>query len=465
MSCKRVTDFAKVVGTGRIKMKEELVEMIRAREARIAVIGLGHVGLTTAAVFADAGFQVIGTDLKQQVIKAVSSGKCCIKELGLNELVGKVVRQGRLEATTNTLQAVREANIVIVCVQTPITQDKEPSLTYLRKACETVRQELSKRKLIVVQSTMPPGTTKNVVVRILEEGSGLKCGKDFWLANCPERIVSGKAIQEFIENVRIVGGYNSESAEIAVELFKTVTKGDILTADCTSAEAAKLAENAFRDVNIAFANELALICEQINIDVIEAIKLANTHPRVTIHKPGCGVGGPCLPKDPYLLLHSVKEKHFKSKVIQPSRELNDYMSRHTVELVVEALRKLGKDVNESKVAVLGTAYKGEVDETRNSPAERIVCELMDLGAEVVVYDPFCEESFGARKAKDVSEAVKVADCTVIVTDHKMFRELKLEKIRALMNTNSALVDGRRIVDPVEAKKQGFAYYGIGRGVE
>ena len=439
--------------------------MIRTREAQIAVIGLGHVGLTTAAVFADAGFQVTGTDLKQEVIRAVSSGKSCIKELRLDELVGSVVRQGRLKATTNTLQAVREADIVIICVQTPITQDKEPSLTYLGKACETVAEELSKRKLIVVQSTMPPGTTKNLVARILEEGSGLKCGKDFWLANCPERTVSGKAIQEFIENVRIVGGYNSESAEIAVELFKAVTKGDILTTDCTSAEVAKLAENAFRDVNIAFANELALICEQIDIDAIEAIKLANTHPRVTIHKPGCGVGGPCLPKDPYLLLHPVKEKSFKSRVIQPSRELNDYMPGRTVELVVEALRKLGKDVNESKVAVLGIAYKGEVDETRNSPAERIVRELMDLGADIIVYDPYCEESFGARKAKDVDEVVRGADCMVIVTDHKMFRELELEKIRTLMNANSALIDGRRIVDPVEAKKQGFVYYGIGHGVE
>ena len=446
-------------------MKEELVEMIRAREAQIAVIGLGHVGLTTAAVFADAGFQVTGTDLKQEVIRAVSSGKSCIKELRLDELVGNVVRQGRLKATTNTLQAVREADIVIICVQTPITQDKEPSLTYLGKACETVAEDLSEGKLIVVQSTVPPRTMKNLVARILEEGSGLKCGEDFWLANCPERIVSGKAIQEFIENVRIVGGYNSESAEIAVELFKAVTKGDILTTDCTSAEVAKLAENAFRDVNVAFANELALICEQIDIDAMEVIKLANTHPRVNIHKPGCGVGGPCLPKDPYLLLHPVKERDFKSRVIEPSRELNDYMSKHAVELVVKALKKLGKDASESKVTVLGVAYKGEVDETRNSPAEGIVHELMGLGAEVVVYDPYCEESFGAGRAKDVDEAVRGADCVVIATDHKMFGELELEKIRALMNEKPAIIDGRRVVNPSEANRQRFTYFGIGYGVE
>ncbi len=317
----------------------------------------------------------------------------------------------------------------------------------------------------MVQSTVTPGTTKNFVARVLEKGSGLKCGEDFWLANCPERITPGKVVQEFVENVRVVGGYNSESVVVTVELFKTVTKGEILSTDCTSAEVAKLAENTFRDVNIAFANELALICEQIGLDAMEVIRLANTHPNVSVHKPGCGVGGPCLPKDPYLLLHPVKEKGFESRVIEPCRELNDYMSNHAGELVIEALKKVGKDVSHSKVAVLGAAYKGEVDETKNSPSERIVCELMGLGAEVVVYDPYCEESFGAGKAKDVNDVVRDADCIVIATDHKMFRELKLGRIKALMNEKPALIDGRRIVDPIEAKKQGFMYGGIGYGAK
>lgn len=445
-------------------MREDLVEMIRAKKARIAVIGLGHVGLPAAVVFADAGFQVTGVDLKQEVVEAVSSGKSHIGELGLEELVIKVLRQGRLKVTTNTREAAREANIVMLCVQTPITEGKRPSLTYLGKACEAVADGLLRGKLVVVQSTVPPGTTKNLVVKILEEGSGLKCGEDFWQAYCPERITPGKAIQEFVENVRIVGGYNSESVEIAVELFGTVTKGEIVTTDCTSAEVAKVAENAFRDVNIAFANELALVCEQTTSDVMEVIKLANTHPRVDIHRPGCGVGGPCLPKDPYLLLHPVRDKSFKSRVIETSRELNDFMSGHTVELVVQGLRKAGKDAGGSRVAVLGIAYKGEVDEARNSPAEGIVRELMGLGADVVAYDPYCGESFGAERAEDLDGAVEGADCVVIATDHKVFMDLKLGWIRVLMSEKPVLVDGRRVADPIEAERQGFVYYGIGRGV-
>ena len=445
-------------------MKEELIGMIRTREANVAVIGLGRVGLLTAAVFADAGFKVKGVDLKKEVVETVSSGKSHIKEPGLNELVEKVVREGRLNATTDALLAVRKAEVTIICVQTPITKNKQPNNTYLKKASKDVAKALSKGKLMVVQSTVPPGTTR-LVAETLEEESGLKCGRDFWLVHCPERIAPGKALREFVETTRIVGGYDQDSVEIAVELFKTVTKGEIVTTDCTSAEIAKLSENAFRDVNVAFANELALICEQTGVDVMEVMKLANTHPRVNIHMPGCGVGGPCLPKDPYLLLHSVKEKNFRSKVMKPSRELNDYMPRHMVELVLKALKKAEKDVRNSKIAVLGTAYKADVDDATNSPAKRIVHELMNLGAEVVVYDPYCEESFGAEKGKDLTEAIKMADCVVIATDHKAFKQLKLEKIKSLTKKNSAIVDGRRIIEPEEAKRSGLIYFGIGYGLK
>ena len=440
---------------------KKLVDKIRKKRARLAVIGLGHVGLTIATLFANAGFQVQGADIKREIVEMISSGKSHIQEPRLNDLIGEAIKNGRLQATNNTVQAMKEADIGIVCVQTPLTDNREPNRTFLQKACEAIAQGLSKGKLVVIESTVSPGTTMSLVTSMLEKGSGLKCGEDFWLAHCPERIAIGNAVQDFVENVRIVGGYDPESTEVAVELFRTVTKGEILTTDCTSAEIAKVAENTFRDMNIAFANELALICEQLGADVMEVIRLSNTHPRVNIHKPGCGVGGPCLTKDPYLLLHPVTEKGFRSKLIAPSRELNNYMSEHTVGLLVKALRKAGKAVKTSKIAVLGVAYKGEVDDARNSPAERIVRQLMKLGAEIVVYDPYCEESFGTKKAVDIMGAVKRADCIMIVTDHKMFKELKLEKIKALMNENPVIVDGRRIVNPVKAETQGFIYVGIG----
>lgn len=440
-----------------------LIEKIRRREARIAIMGLGHLGLTTATIFAEAGFSVVGVDVKADVVKNVSCGKNYLGERGLDDLLKKVVGKGKLEATIDAIEAVRKADIDIICVQTPVSEGKKPNLTYIKDACNTVAQGFSRGNLVVVGSTVPPGTTRGVVARILEEG-GLKCGRDFWLAHCPERITVERALQDFIETSRIVGGYDSESTKIAAELYKMVTKGGILTTDCTSAEMAKLVENAFRYVNIAFANELALICERTGIDAMEVIRLANTHPRVGVHKPGSGVGGPCLPKDTHLLLHTAKKGGLSSKVIKCSIELNESMPRHTIELAVKAVKMVGKDIKNSRMVVLGSAYKGEVSEARDSPSEEIVHALLDLGAEVVVYDPYCEETFGAIKAKGLLEAVNGADCLVIATDHQMFRELKLGRIKRLMNENATIVDGRRVVNPTEAKKHGFRYLGIGHHV-
>jgi len=419
--------------------KEELISRIGRREAKIAVIGLGHVGLPTAAIFANASFRVIGADVNQNIVAAVSKGKVPHVEPGLGTLLKNSIKKGKLKTTTDSTGAVKESDVVIVCVQTPLTEDKKPNLAYLEDACDAVAKGLSSGKFVVIESTVPPRTTKEVIAPLLEKKSGLRCGTDFWLAYCPERIAPGKAIQEFVENPRIVGGYNEKSAEIAAELFRTVVKGGVLVTNCINAEVAKLAENTFTEV----------------------IKLANTHPRVNVHRPGCGVGGPCLPKDPYLLLHGVKTMGFRSKVIGPSRVLNDSMPEHTVELVVKALKKAGKNVEKSKIAVLGTAYKEEVNDANNSPAEGIVKKLMSLGAKVFVYDPYCEESFGAKRASSIPEAAKGADCLLITVKHKAFRKLELGKIKALMDKIPIIIDGGRTIDPAEAKKEGFRYYGAG----
>ena len=450
------------IGCG-ISMKEKLIEKIRRRKASIAVIGLGRVGLLTAAMFASAGFRVIGTDINQEIVEMASSGKSHIREPGLSKIIERVVKESKLKATKDTLRAITEADITITCVQTPLLKGKTPDLTYLEKACKSVAKALSKGKLVIIESTVPPGTMKDLVAPLLERESNLECKTDFWLAYCPERMSPGKALDEFIENSRIIGGCDQESAEIARELFKTVKKGEILITDFATAEVTKLAENTFRDVNIAFANELALICEELGVDVMDVIKLANTHPRVSIHKPGCGVGGPCLPKDPYLLLYQSKEKSLQlhTTIIELSRRLNDNMPLHTVELVMDALKSRGKDIYGHKVAILGTAYKSEVSDSKNSPAEKIIEKLMGLGAEVITYDPYLSENFGAKKAVDLYEAVKEADCIIIATDHEQFREMNLSKIKELMREKPVIVDGRRVVNPAEAGSIGFKYYGIG----
>lgn len=440
-------------------MKTRLGERIEKKRARIAVIGLGYVGLPTAVSFANAGFPVTGADIDPDVVEAIERGKIVTREPSLDKLIKKLVGRGSIRATTDVSGAIGEADVVIVCVQTPLTRGKKPDLRYLEKACKTVARGLSRGKLVVIESTVPPNTTRSFVAPLLEKISGLKCGRDFWLAHCPERIAPGKALQEFIESPRLVGGYDRGSSELARKLFKATVKGDVLVTDSTSAEMAKLAENTFRDVNIALANELALLCEQAGVDVAEVIKLANTHPRVNIHQPGCGVGGPCLPKDPYFLVGKIQKG--LGVITRSSRRLNDSMPAHTVELVIEGLKKAGKNVKNSRVAVLGVAYKGETDDARNSPTMGIIHRLKNKGAKVVVYDPYCKEDFGAEKAASVVEAVRAADCVVIATAHKVFKKLNLAEIRGSMNAEPIIVDGRRIVGPKKAMELGFRYYGIG----
>lgn len=441
-------------------LKRRLTDKIRRKKAKIAVMGLGYVGLPTATVLAKSGFQVTGIDINPRIVNEVSQGISHTREPNLDKLILKISQQGNLNATGDALQALSEADIVIVCVQTPVNKDGKPNLNCLKKACESIAKVFTKGKLVVIQSTIPPKTMKNLVVPLLEAQSGLKCGTDFWLVYCPERMTPGNGLEDLVTHARVIGGYNPESAELAAELFKLVTKGELQITDLKSAEVAKLAENTFRYVNIAFANELALICNELGIDGTKVVRLANTHPRVNIHKPGCGVGGPCLRKDTYLLDGAIKKRRFSSGVMLASIRLNDYMPKYTAKLAVDALKKTGKSVKNSKIAILGTAYKGEVNDARDSPAEEIIRELTSLRADVVTYDPYCHESFGANRANNVMEAIREADCVVITTDHKAFYELKLPIIKVLMKENPIIVDGRRTINPEEAKSQGFIYVAI-----
>jgi UDP-N-acetyl-D-mannosaminuronic acid dehydrogenase len=318
---------------------------------------------------------------------------------------------------------------------------------------------IRKGVLVIIGSTIPPGTMLKKAKPKLESVNQFRVNRDFYLAYVPERIAPGRALTEFVESPRLVGGVGPESTRLASELYKTVCK-KVVETDAATAEVAKLAENTFRDVNIAFANQLALTCEQLGVDVIDVVRMANTHPRVNIHAPGPGVGGPCLPKDPYLLVHSTK--HMDFDLIVTARHVNESMPEHVLELTVQALKNSRKKHAKSRIAVLGTSYKAGVDDPRGSPSEPIIHGLTSRGYEVSAYDPQSNEAFGAEKANSVSEATKGADCLLIVTAHKEFMNLHLKQLKALMN-RAIIIDCVRIVEPNMARSQGFSYYGVGLG--
>jgi UDP-N-acetyl-D-mannosaminuronic acid dehydrogenase len=424
----------------------------------ISIIGLGRVGLPTAVIFASKGYKVVGVDVDIDKVRAVNNGKCYIREPGLDVLLREAVSKGFLKATTNTLEAVNESEAVIITVPTPV-RDGVIDLSYLRGALEAVQEGLRRGLLVVVESTVPPGTTVGFVKPFLE-GSGFRVEEDFYLAHVPERIAPGRAVEELLSMPRVVGGVGPRSTEKAIELYSRVNPR-LLPTDATTAEFVKLAENAYRDLNIAFANLLALIAERLGIDVYEAIRLANTHKRVNIHMPGAGVGGPCLTKDPYMLA-SIISDFWGSELISVARKINEYMPIHTVGIVEKALRDAELDVEGARITVLGAAYKGGVDDIRESPSKYVVRELLARGSKVIVYDPYTNESFGAERASSLEDAVNGSDALVIVTDHSEFKNLDLDIIGRFMR-HRIVVDGRRVIEPHQAVKHGFRYYGVGYG--
>jgi len=424
----------------------------------VCVIGLGYVGLPIVVVFASKGFSVIGVDVDREKVAAVNSGRCYIREPGLDALLRDAVSKGLLRATTDAAEAVKQCDAVIIAVPTPV-KDGVADLSYIRDALKAVKRGMRRGMLVVIESTVPPGTTVGFTKPLLEE-SGFSVEEDFYLAHVPERIAPGRAIHELLHEPRVVGGVGPRSTEKALELYGMVNP-NLYATDATTAEFVKLIENTFRDLNIAFANLLALMAEKLGVDVHEAIKLANTHPRVNIHLPGAGVGGPCLTKDPYML-SSIADDVYGRELIQIARKINDYMPLYMVELILKAIKEEGLDGESMKIAVLGTAYKSGVNDTRASPAEKIIKELSKKGFSLTAYDPYTDETFGAETANSLEDAVRDADIVVIVTDHKEFKSADWSRIGALMK-HKIIVDGRRVIEPHAAIEMGFRYYGVGFG--
>jgi len=443
--------------------KGEILGKIRGRSARVAVFGLGQIGLPIATVISERGFHVSGVDTNPAVVEAVSSRSTRAFEEQLNERVGRAVEGGFLEATQDGANAVQQADIILVCVPTPIRDNNRPDMGHIFDACSTIADNINPGALVIVESSLPPGYTASTIVPLIEERSGLRCGSDFWLAYCPERLTPGNSLNEFNGNAKVVGGFDGGSTKIASEFFRATIEGPIMETDAATAEVSKVAENSFRDVNIAYANELALICEEVGVDVQEVIRMANTHPRVLIHKPGLGVGGPCLPKDPYLLLHPVSSKGFRSEIIKASRSVNDSMPLHVARLVLKALQGNGKGVEGARIAVLGAAYKPDVGLTESSPSKTLISWLREMGANVKVFDPHCKEGLGAEPTDSLESAVENADCLVVAVAHREFRDLDLVRMKEMMGDRPIIVDAPRIIDRNNAERHGFSYYGVGVG--
>ncbi|MEM2262101.1 MAG: nucleotide sugar dehydrogenase [Ignisphaera sp.] len=424
---------------------------------RIAVIGLGRIGLPTAVVFASKGFQVVGIDTDANKVNAINKGLCYFHEPGLNEMLKKSVDEGNLFATKDD-KYISQSNVIIIAVPTPLSGGIV-NLSYIKDALSVVVKNVKRDVLVSIESTVPPGTMTGFIKGFIE-AHGFIIDEDLFLVYSPERITPGKAVEELLKTPRIIGGVSYKSAKMALEVYRKINP-NIYVTDAATAELVKLIENTYRDINIAYANLLALISEKIGVDVYEAIRLANTHPRVNIHLPGAGVGGPCLTKDPYMLA-SVADGIKGVELILLARRINEYMPKHAVNLVLRALKENEINKKEAKIAILGAAYKGDIDDTRESPSKYIIGELLEQGLNVQIYDPYTTESFGACRSSSLEDALNNSDIILVATDHKVFKELDWKWIAGIVRRR-IIVDGRRIVEPHIAVKYGFKYYGIGYG--
>jgi len=442
----------------------QIQDGVRLGKIKIAIIGLGQVGLLQALHFVKEGAFVFGVDIDKKRIKLIKQGVCPSSKEELVEIFNLFHKSSNFEVTTDTMSAVKGSRVHILCLPTPLGKNKMPDFSALTAACEKVGQGLSKGNLVIVESTVYPGITTKVMKPILEGKSGLKVGEDFGLAYCSERIDPGNANHRLNNTPRVIGGINEPSMVVASAIYSIIVKTPIIKVkDCQTAEMVKLVENIYRDVNIAFINEIALLCEEIGIDVLEVLEAASTKWSFMPHIPGAGVGGMCIPINPYYLLQCAREVGTDLPLVLQARRINENMPHHMVKLVGKALRRMNTPVERAKICVLGLAYKADVDDYHGAPGEMIAKELKQMGANVTCYDPLViPEGQDIKFKGSLEEAIQGADCIVIATDHSVFKSLDLKSIAKLANYSLAIVDGRHVLAPKEVEDSGITYIGIGR---
>lgn len=437
---------------------KKLREKIKNKEAKIAVIGLGYVGLPVACMFAESGFSIIGLDIKQKRIELIKAGTNPIEgdEPGLSELLRKVVDLNQLETTTN-YEKLKAADVVLIDVETPVDENHKPRYHALKSACTSLARIMKKGVLIIVESTIAPGTINRVVKPILEENSGLVLNHDFYLGTCPERVMPGKLLENLRKMSRVCGGINPECANIMVDLYRNIVDADLDPCDIVTAELVKTVENSYRDVQIAFANEVALICENNAADVWKVRELVNKSPGRNMLYPGAGVGGHCIPKDPWLLMSSYNDPEFQLELLPAARAVNEYMPLHVLKLLKEAFKKKGISLSNSQILILGYAYLENSDDTRNSPSERLVARLKTENAKVKIHDPWVSDYQG-----HLLELAKDCDAAVIMAAHKEYRDLSTADLVNSLR-HPIVIDGRNIIDPEEMKEKSLIFKSLGRG--
>jgi len=442
---------------------------VKKGKIKIAVVGLGWMGLPLACLLADAGGKVIGVDINHKKVDAVNKGNCLISEEGLLKLLKKNVSSGKLKATKSIREAITKSQVIFITVPTLVDKHGMSDYSILENLCQNIGRNLQENSLVILESTVAPNITERIVKTTLEKHSGLKAGKDFGLAYSPIRAMGGRVLKDVKKYDKIVGANDRKSLELTSAIHQIIVKGKVRKVkDLKTAEASKIFETIYRDINIALVNELAKFCEKAEIDFIEAKNAANTQPYSHLHIPSIGVGGHCLPLYPHMLFTEAKMLDLQLKFIKEGRKVNQDMPIYILRLIASGLRACGKTLKRSKVTILGIAYRPDIKEVRFSPALDLIQLLKRRGCRIKVYDPYFSHSeilkMGYKTEPTLRRTIENSDCIVLTVAHEEFKKLRPQRIVVNASNPCAIVDGTHILDPKEVEKVGAIYRGVGRGI-
>ncbi len=445
---------------------DEVRNSLKSKSLVVCVVGIGRIGLPTALSFAKAGLQTIGVDINEKLVDSINTGNFPLKdEPGYEEIFNEVRKNGNFSATTNINEAISKSNLILLSLPTPMDKKNIPSYFALESVGKQLSRILQPNSLIVVESTIEPGFIENDLINILEETNRLHIGKNFTIGVCPENANPGEILHDFTNLPRLVGGIDEQTTKIITMIYDFVFSVELVVMpDCKTANAVKLTTNVFRDVNIAFVNELSLMFEKLGIDTLKVLDAAKRKYNFQIHYPGAGVGGPCLPINSYQLLNTARRIDSKLSIIKQSREINEKMPEHVINLTLDGFKKCKKSIKDSTVLILGISYKPDVKDIQLSPAKIIINKLMALGARIKIYDPYYKDSqmFGINVEQNIENVLPKVDASIIITAHKEFQEIN-PKIFTKMKT-PILIDSRGVVDTSSANDVGLVFRGLGRGI-
>ena len=444
---------------------DEVKDSLTSKSLNVCVIGIGRIGLPTALSFASAGLQTIGVDINEKLVDSINAGNFPLKdEPGYEEIFDKVRKNGKFSATIDIKEAIPKSNLILLSLPTPMDEKNIPNYSALESVGKQLSHILQPNSLVIVESTIEPGFIENDLINILEKAGRLHAEKNFTIGVCPENANPGEILHDFTNLPRLIAGINNDVTKIIQMIYNFVFPVELIEMpNCKTANAVKLTTNVFRDINIAFVSELSLMFDKLGIDTIKVLQAAKKKYNFSVHYPGSGVGGPCLPINSYQLLNTARRTGTKLNIVESSRKINEKMPDHVIELTSDAFKECNKSIQNSEILILGVSYKPNVKDIQLSPAEHIIKKFQNLGANVYIYDPNFSsgEVFGIKVEENLDVILSKMDAAVIVTGHDDFKKIEISSF-AKMKT-SILIDTRGIIEPQSVKHHNIIFRGLGRG--